>query len=211
MKRVLMIGAHFDDVELGAGGTAAWLSDRGTDVFKLTLTDNVTCSDHLGLDVDHESSKSDSASAAEILNVKELSYEYDECGQLSYSTAAMQKVESIVFEYEIDTVFLHLRDDVNQDHAAASVISATAARHCRSMFCYQSNLYVMSTPFYPTVFVDISGHVERKREALRQYGGQHDRFGKLFATTIQRNAVWGAQVGTEYAEAFVPVKHVLGG
>lgn len=32
MKRVLIIGAHYDDTELGAGGTAAKLVDEGCQV-----------------------------------------------------------------------------------------------------------------------------------------------------------------------------------
>ena len=37
MERILMVGAHFDDVELGAGGTATKLAEQGKKVYKLTL------------------------------------------------------------------------------------------------------------------------------------------------------------------------------
>ena len=40
MKRILIIGAHYDDAELGAGGTAAKLVAEGCQVYKVTLTDN---------------------------------------------------------------------------------------------------------------------------------------------------------------------------
>ena len=42
MKNILIVGAHYDDAELGAGGTAAKLAAEGKNVYKLTLTDNVT-------------------------------------------------------------------------------------------------------------------------------------------------------------------------
>lgn len=42
LKNVLIIGAHYDDAELGAGGTAAKLASEGKTVYKLTLTDNET-------------------------------------------------------------------------------------------------------------------------------------------------------------------------
>ena len=42
MENILVIGAHFDDAELGCGGTMAKLSAEGKNVYKLTLTDNVT-------------------------------------------------------------------------------------------------------------------------------------------------------------------------
>lgn len=41
-KNVLIIGAHYDDAELGVGGTAAKLAIEGKTVYKLTLTDNET-------------------------------------------------------------------------------------------------------------------------------------------------------------------------
>ena len=39
-KNILAIGAHFDDVELGVGGTLARFSNEGKKVFKLTITDD---------------------------------------------------------------------------------------------------------------------------------------------------------------------------
>ena len=39
MDNILIIGAHFDDTELGVGGTAAKLAEQGKNVYKLTLTD----------------------------------------------------------------------------------------------------------------------------------------------------------------------------
>lgn len=42
MNNILIIGAHFDDAELGTGGTAAKLVKMGKKVYELTLTENVT-------------------------------------------------------------------------------------------------------------------------------------------------------------------------
>jgi len=52
MKNVLIIGAHYDDAELGAGGTAAKLASEGKNVYKLTLTDNETNFCQMGIKVD---------------------------------------------------------------------------------------------------------------------------------------------------------------
>lgn len=51
MENVLIVGAHFDDAELGAGGTAAKLASEGKNVYKLTLTDNVTKFDAMNINV----------------------------------------------------------------------------------------------------------------------------------------------------------------
>ena len=60
MKKILAVGAHFDDVELAAAGTLNYLSNKGAKVFKITLTDNVTKSKELKLNVKFNSSKKSS-------------------------------------------------------------------------------------------------------------------------------------------------------
>lgn len=108
MKNILIIGAHYDDAELGAGGTAAKLVKSGHNVYKLTLTDNVTKSKHLHINVGYESSVRESALACEILGVHEITgFPPVDCCQLYYNTEIMQKVEDILYRYNIDTVFAH--------------------------------------------------------------------------------------------------------
>jgi N-acetylglucosamine malate deacetylase 1 len=211
MERILMIGAHFDDVELGAGGSAAALVAQGRHVYKLTLTDNVTRSKHLDLDISYDSSRENSARACKEIGVVEISdYQTSPCNQLVYSSENMQKIEAIIFENKIDTVFLHFHSDLNQDHMAASELCKTAARHCKNILMYQSNLYVLPMAYYPTIFFDITPFINMKISALKQYDPQHNRFNRLFESTIKRNEVWGYQIKTEYAEAFHAVKLVLG-
>ena len=57
MKKILAIGDHFDDIELAAAGTLNYLSNKGAEVFKITLTDNVTKSKELKLKEGFDGSK----------------------------------------------------------------------------------------------------------------------------------------------------------
>lgn len=113
-------------------------------------------------------------------------------------------------EKKIDTVFVHSEFDTNQDHCAAGKISKTAARYCDNILIYQSNLYVCEHPFYPTIFYDISRYVDKKQQALEQYGIEHQRFGAendtLFENNIRKNKVWGYSNGVQYAEVFLIFK-----
>ncbi len=205
MQNILMVGAHYDDVELGCGGTAAKLISMGKNVYKLTLTDNVTKSQHLHLNVMYETSLKESAFACEVLGgVHEITeYVPCKCCNLFYNTDTMQRIEDIIYKYNIDTVFMHYVDDLNQDHIEASKLCITAARHCENVFMYQSNLYISPHPFNPTVFFDISDYIGMKEKALQQYTGDHNRFNSLFQTNIDRNRVWGRANGVEYAEGFL--------
>lgn len=150
INNVLIIGAHFDDAELGAGGTAAKLVDEGKKVYKVTLTDNVTRFEQRGINVDYDSSIYQSKKACDILGVEELPFEAEECSNLVYSKKVMQRLEAIIFKYNIDTVFIHFNEDMNRDHIEANNICLTAARHCANILEYQSNGYILDNVFYPT-------------------------------------------------------------
>ena len=207
MQNILVVGAHFDDAELGCGGTMAKLAAEGKSVYKLTLTDNVTNFEQMNIHVDMESSISDSAKACEEMKVTEITdFEMVECNHLVYNTEIMQKVEAIIFKYNIDTVFIHYHADMNRDHIEASKICLTAARHCKNIFYYQSNGYILNETFYPTVFFDISDYYDAKKRALERYQGDHNRFDRLFDISLKRTEIWGYANKVAYAEGFVPVK-----
>ncbi len=210
MKNVLIIGAHYDDAELGCGGTAAKLVAEKKNVYKLTLTDNVTKFSQMNINVSYETSMKESALACKILGIHEITeFEPVECCQLFYGTDIMQRVEDVIYKYKIDTVFMHYTDDLNQDHISASKICVTASRHCENVFMYQSNLYVLPRPFAPTFFVNISDYIEKKKEALCQYTGDHNRFNSLFETNIERNHVLGYANKVQYAEGFIAQKCLI--
>ena len=210
MQNILMIGAHYDDVELGCGGTAAKLAAEGKNVFKLTLTNNVTLSKHLHINVAYETSVKESAKACEKMGICEITdFEPYECNTLTYNTEAMQRIEDVIYKYDIDTVFMHYLDDLNQDHIAASKLCVTAARHCENVFMYQSNMYILPVPYTPNIFIDISDYIDVKREALFQYTGDHNRNNALFQTNMERNHIWGYSNGVEYAEGFIAHKFLI--
>ncbi len=210
MKNILIVGAHYDDAELGAGGTAAKLAAQGCKVYKLTLTDNVTNFTQMNIQVDYESSVQQSARAAAILGMEEITdFPPEECTKLSFSKELMQRIEKIVYDKKIDTMIIHYDHDMQQDHVEASRLCMTAGRHCDTILMYQSNGYVLDKPYYPTFFVDISDYVDKKIKALEQYGTEHNRFDRLFQINVERNQVWGYANKVEYAEGFHVVKMLM--
>ncbi len=214
MKKVLAIGAHFDDVELGAGGTLAKLANNGAKVYKLVLTDDVTNFDQKKIKTDFESSRKEGESAANVLGITQIEpSRYEKCTKLEFNSINMQLVEKIIFDYKIDSVFTHFPSDIQQDHVEASKISYVAARYCKKVFFYQSNRYILPKEFYPRIFFNITKEVDKKVRALNCFSNDHDRFGKLFQQTIKQNEVWGYQSTlsseTNFAEGFVPLKIVI--
>ena len=207
MKNILIVGAHYDDSELAAAGSAAKWVKEGKKVYKVTLTDNVTNFKEKNRIVGYKKSLEESAKACKVLGVIELTEFIPEpCTKLKYSTEIMQRLESIIYKYEIDTIIFHYHQDANQDHVEASKICYTAGRRCKNILMYQSNGYIVARPINPTFYVDISSTIELKKQALAQYGKEHNVSGRLFEMCINRNSVYGYSCDTEYAEAFEVVK-----
>jgi LmbE family N-acetylglucosaminyl deacetylase len=209
LKNILVVGAHYDDAELAAGGAMAKWVFEGKSVYKITLTDNETVSDALGLDIHGWAAKEDSRRASGVLGVTEAEFTPVRCCWLQYGTEIMQRLENVVQRLKIDTLLFHFHDDFNQDHIAAHEICKTAGRHCDNLLMYQSNNYIVPTPFYPTVFVDITDYADIKFKALAEYAPQHNRYGNMFDITKKRNEIWGYSSNCKYAEAFVPLKLML--
>ena len=210
MNNILIIGAHYDDTELGVGGTAALLAKSGKKVYKLTLTDNETDFKQKGIIVNYTSSKIASCKASKELGIEEITdFIPEKCNHLLYSSEIMQKIESIIFEKNIDTVFMHYIHDLNEDHVVASRISMVASRHCKNIFMFQSNGYISENQFHPTVFFNITDFFEAKKRALANYGPEHNRFNKLFEMNLARNFVHGFGCECEYAEGFIPIKMIV--
>ena len=214
MQNILIIGAHYDDAELGAGGSMAKWVKNGKSVYKLTLTDNVTKFEKRNIIVDNESSKKESAKACEILGIKEIIDEVDlaPCTELIFNKKQMQQIESFIIDNNIDTIVTHFLSDIQQDHIHASTISYVAGRYCDNILMYQSNKYVLPKDFYPRYFEDITDTIELKKEALSQYGEGHNRYNSLFDMTLSQNRVDGYKVNMNeketYAESFVILKMV---
>lgn len=207
MNNILIIGAHYDDAELGVGGTAAKLVNEGKKVYKLTLTNNKTAFKQMNIYVDTDDSKEASRKACDTLGVEQIDdFDPVECNHLEYSTKLMQKIEKIIYDYKIDTLFIHSDSDINQDHVSAAKLCLTAGRHCDNILQYQSNGYIFSDVYYPTYFVDISRFIDKKRKALSFYPLEHNRFNRLFETSIERNHTCGYANNVEYAEGFRVIK-----
>ncbi|MBO4251200.1 MAG: PIG-L family deacetylase [Clostridia bacterium] len=209
MKNILIIGAHYDDAELGVGGTAARFVAENKKVYKITLTNTQVKSSIMSLDIKAERAQENSRNACLCYGAVEIPFHTAPYGELTYSRTMMQELEKIINEYDIDTCFFHFKSDYNTDHLSAHRICMTAARHCNNLLMYQSNPYITSEAFYPNVFFDISDYVHLKEKALSCYDAEHNRQGNLFESNIERNRLWGYGIHTKCAEGFMAIKFSL--
>lgn len=86
-KRVLCIQPHYDDNDIGAGGTFAQLAKNGTEVIYLTVTDDLAgvVDASLSREAALQSLASDQQKAGAIIGVKEqILLDYPDAGEYNY-------------------------------------------------------------------------------------------------------------------------------
>lgn len=218
--RVLVIAPHPDDEILGVGGTILKRSAQGDEVCVLVAT--TAQPPRFDPEV-LATGRREAAAAHRVLGVTDSRFlPFPAAGLDTVPHADLNAALVEVFtDFRPDLVFIPFNGDLHLDHQRVFLAALVAARPStgwtpRSVYAYETlsetnwNAPYLSPGFVPNVFVDISAHLERKLEAMREYASQlkpppHERsIESLRALATLR----GATIGCEAAEAFVLVRHI---
>jgi bacillithiol biosynthesis deacetylase BshB1 len=215
---VLAVGAHPDDVELGCGGTVAWLVSRGRSVGILDLTRG-----EMGTRGTPELRAREAAEAARILGAR-FRHGLDlGDGGLRVDREAERAVIGVVRACRPRLVLAPLPEDRHPDHARAGALVRDASFYAglRALRSddpahrpQQVVFYPAATLPAPSFLVDVSAVFERKLEAIRAFRSQfHDPSSPEPGTFISspeflqgivaRAQAWGRLANVAYAEGFV--------
>jgi len=221
MTKVLVVAAHSDDEALGCAGTIAKHVEAGDEVHLLFLTDGV------GARVADENDKKNRVSATAIssglLGVK--SYEFADFPDNKMDSVPLldivKCIEAKMDNVNPEVIYTHHSGDLNVDHQLAHRAVLTASRPqpgntIKEIYAFE----VLSStewqtpsiePFLPTVFIDISAHIEKKRKSLQAYAEEmRDRpHSRSIENAINLARFRGNSMGIEYAEAFVLVRKII--
>lgn len=193
-RSVLVVGAHPDDIELGAGGTVARLAGMGARVrMAVVCTPN-----HLA------ERNAEARKAAEILGAElEFLFGDREMRVEDLKTYELvDRVDRLVREHDPAVVLTHAASNFHHDHVLVHKACTAAQRlHFFDMLCfYPTSCHPVTTPFQPQAYVDITRTIERKMAAIHQHVTQ---FGCRGLTTDHYETVareYGRLAGVEYAE-----------
>jgi LmbE family N-acetylglucosaminyl deacetylase len=166
----LFIGAHPDDIEIGAGGTVAKLVGRDWDVWFLIMTKEAG---KAGQDRQQEA-----LSAANSLGIKKdhvIFADYRDA-YLVCNQESISRVRQIVADYSIkpDVVFTHTNSDSHNDHRATYEITVSALRQV-PILCYAVINSFITTNFTPYIFVDVENYWPTKMSSLNFHRSQSTR------------------------------------
>jgi LmbE family N-acetylglucosaminyl deacetylase len=161
-ERVMAIGPHPDDIELGCFGSLTRFHKNGAKIACMVMT----CGG-VGGDADlrrHEAEKCAAMLKAEI-RFGEL-----EDTKLPEGFPSIKLIEDFIADFKPTAIFVNSPNDTHQDHRNTAKAAISAARFAPIVLYYQTPSSTRS--FAPQVFIDISEELDTKIKAVRVHESQ---------------------------------------
>jgi LmbE family N-acetylglucosaminyl deacetylase len=194
-KRILFLGAHPDDIELGCGALIHHIVKQ-TDVLCVTLSDNQK-------NPSLENVKNEHLDSMAILGVP-----MDMVVFGPFTTRIFPESRQEILEYFLklrkdfnpDLIFVHSKHDIHQDH---NVITDEALRAYRGISVLGFDVVRSTYDFFPHFLVEVSEEdAQKKIEALARYKTYRDHY--YFNQELTRSIMvrHGALAECPFAEGF---------
>jgi len=194
-KRVLFLGAHPDDIEIGCGALLHHIVKK-TNVLCVTLSDNQK-------NPDLKQVKSEHLRSMEILGVAEEKVIFGPFQTRVFPNARQEILEYFLMlrkDFKPDLILTHSKQDVHQDH---NTMTEEALRAFRGITVLGFDVVRSSYGFFPHFLAEVSEEdVNKKIEALSEYETYKDRY--YFNSDLTRSIMLrhGALAEVPYAEGF---------
>jgi two-component system, NtrC family, response regulator HydG len=196
-QAVLAIGAHPDDVEIGAAGALLVHRALGHELSILTLSRGARGGTEVTRAGESEMAALTLGATLFLEDLKDT-----EIGEGDPTIGAIGRVVETVRPTVIYTHSLH---DVHQDHRNTHQAAMVAARRVGRVYCFQSPSATVD--FRPTRFVTIDDQLERKLLAIQAFASQVEVRAYLEPDLVASTArYWSRFGGGRYAEAFEVVR-----
>jgi LmbE family N-acetylglucosaminyl deacetylase len=193
--RLLAIGAHPDDIEIGSAALVTKAVGLGIETHFVVLTDDGD---------DREARRGEAAAAAEALGVPRdrVLFAGLRDGRLRADARSVGKVRKLVSAHGLkpDLIVTHTTADSHNDHVEANRIAHAAFRECVFLH-YSVHLSREQQPFAPRIFVEVSREkLAKKTRALALHDSQRARLERRDLAAYE--ASLGKLARMERAEAF---------
>ena len=202
-SNVLAIGAHPDDIEVGCAGFLSKCISNGVNVTTVIMS---KCN-NTNTNIEMDTREKEYLAATEYLQINNpYIYDLPDTELPEHRQEIMQLLSKLQDNIKPDLVLIPFLDDPHQDHSTIAHAAIRIFRRHESILQYEI-LRHGSYTFSPSLFVDISDHIDQKLKALEFYKTQIDEkayFDKESYNALARTR--GAQSGYDYAEGFVVYK-----
>jgi LmbE family N-acetylglucosaminyl deacetylase/CheY-like chemotaxis protein len=199
---VLAIGAHPDDVEIGAGGTLLAHRAAGDTVAILTLSRGARGGDQA-------MRAREAQEAADVIGAR-LFLDDLEDTRIQEGDPTIGVIDAVITDLQPTVVYTHSVHDVHQDHRNVHRAAMVAARRVGRVYCFQSPSATID--FRPTYFVAINEHLGRKLKAIETFGSQYTVRDYMEPDLIASTArYWSRYCAGNHAEPFETIRDRSGG
>lgn len=201
MKKILAIGPHPDDIELGCFGTMARYVKEGNEVNFLVLTK--------GEGGTEDGNRMDEAEQSASLIKAKLFIEDLPDRFISQGPETITVIEKYVEQIKPDMVFIPTTTDTHQDHRATFNAAMVACRTVKEIYAYETPS--TSRNFTPNFFVDITEFIQLKVKAVKIHSSQGGK-GYMADRAVEGLAEYRAfdiLLNDRYVEGFDIIKMVI--
>ncbi len=196
-ESVLAIGAHPDDVEIGAAGALLAHKAAGDTVSILTLSRGARG----GI---AEQRIDEAEAAAKVIGARLFLNDLEDT-RIPEGNPTIGIIDSVVAEVQPTVIYTHSIHDVHQDHRNTNRAVMVAARRVGRVYCFQSPSATVD--FRPTFFVAIDEHIDRKLDSIRAFASQFAIRDYLDPDLIVSTArYWSRFTDGRHAEAFEGIR-----
>ena len=196
-QAVLAIGAHPDDVEIGAAGALLGHRHMGHEVSILTLS--------RGARGGIESTRAGESEMAALALGATLFLEDLEDTHMREGDPTISVISAVVQAVRPTVIYTHSVHDVHQDHRNVHQAAMVATREVSRVYCFQSPSATVD--FRPTRFVTIDDEIDGKLTAIKAFTSQTQVRAYLVPDLIRSTARYWSRYGDGlYAEAFEVIR-----
>ena len=206
---ILAIGAHFDDLELGCGGTLIKHVKGGDNVTMLVVTNSSYNGPDNKIIRKSEVAYEEGKKAAGIIGARLEFLDFD-----TFFVPFNESLTSIINRYinqlKIDIIYTHWVHDIHRDHHYTAKNTLMAGRRVPRFLMYRSNYYDSEKVFQGNFYSDITDEMETKIEAIKVFESELKRVDNKWLEFFgNQNANDGQKIGVKYAECFEVVRYLI--
>lgn len=207
--KILAIGSHADDVELGCGGALLkWAAEGHEVAIHVATRSGYAAPDGTPI-------RSDVAAAAEAQAAAErlgadLTIGDFRCLGLVAGEALNDAMHEVIGAASPDLLLIHWEGDTHSDHRILAGACLHACRRVSTVLAYASNWYPGVAAFSPQVFVDITAELDAKIALISMFVSENGRTGGAWQRWVRSQAEsLGFVAGVDAAEGFMVIKQRL--
>jgi LmbE family N-acetylglucosaminyl deacetylase len=164
MKKIIAIGAHPDDIEIGAGGTLSRHTAEGYELLVVVVTRG-------GASGDTSIRYQEALQGGKLMGAKEVKIlNYTDTETHKDFEKIIRDLEKIVCDFQPYRAYIHFDKEIHQDHVTVSRASVAALRNCPQILMFEGpSTFPEFTVDY---WYDISAYIDEKRSAILAHASQ---------------------------------------